>query len=216
MDSENDAPTPDTPGAGARPGATRGQVIALALAVVFLAGAIGFRIGDRSASPSAVDVGFAQDMIAHHDQAVSMALHYLDTGSPIDGGRGFAKDVIVTQRYEIGVMDTWLRGWNRSRAPTERTDAMAWMGMASAPDAMPGMATPAQLQQLADSSGRAADALFFRLMIAHHQGGIHMADYAARHAKDPRVKRLARGIELAQRREIGEMRQAQQRLGLPA
>lgn len=212
-----EAAAPDTVGvASRRRGPTVAQAAALVVAIAFLAGAVGYRIASRPASPSAVDVGFAQDMIAHHDQAVSMAMQLLDRGSQTNGVRGFAKDVIVSQRYEVGVMDTWLRGWDRSRAPMERRDAMAWMGMASTPDAMPGMATPAQMQALTEANGRAADAMFLRLMIAHHEGGIHMADYAARHASDGRVRQLARAIETIQQREIGEMRQAQARLGLAA
>ena len=54
----------------------RGQVVALSLALLFLAGSIGFVIGGRGGSdedPSAAELGFLTDMIIHHEQAVSMS-----------------------------------------------------------------------------------------------------------------------------------------------
>ena len=56
------------------------------------------------------------------------------------------------------------------------------------------MATEAQLDQLGQASGAEADQLFVQLMTAHHQGGIHMADYAEQHADESQVRDLARQI----------------------
>jgi uncharacterized protein (DUF305 family) len=67
------------------------------------------------------------------------------------------------------------------------------------------MATREQLEELENSSGPAADALFLRLMIAHHRGGVEMAQAGLDRAKRPEVLRLARTIVAGQNSEIGLM-----------
>ena len=62
----------------------------------------------------------------------------------------------------------------------ETDEAMAWMGMPTPVDQMPGMATEAQLEELAASSGAAADELFVELMAAHHAAASHMAECGRR------------------------------------
>ena len=59
---------------------------------------------------------------------------------------------------------------------------MTWMNEPTPIDRMPGLASDADIDKLLASSGTDADKLFADLMIAHHQGGIHMAQYAVEHA----------------------------------
>jgi uncharacterized protein (DUF305 family) len=75
-------------------------------------------------------------------------------------------------------------------------------------DRMPGMATPEQLSQLHAATGPAADQLFAELMIAHHEGGIHMAEQAAQHAGRADVRLLAKRMAGNQRGEIIDLRDA--------
>jgi uncharacterized protein (DUF305 family) len=178
--------------------------------IVLIAGVTQLR--SDGARPSAVDVGFLQDMIDHHDQAVQMAAIELSNGSS-SVPRNFAGDVIASQRYEIGLMDARLQDWHVDRgAPTR--DVMTWMGMRLPHQEMPGLASQASLDQLARATGSDADALFLRLMIEHHRGGIHMADHAASNARDARVRDLAKRMSQTQSLEIGEMQAAQTQLGL--
>ena len=71
---------------------------------------------------------------------------------------------------------------------------------------MPGMASAADLEQLASLQGRAAERVFLELMIAHHQGGIPMATAAAENADEAWVRTLAQSIVDAQSAEITALR----------
>lgn len=181
-------------------------VVGLVLAVALVAVLGGVVLERRTGTPSAdsVDVGFLQDMRSHHDQAVQMASVAAATaGNP--QVRDFAREVLIFQQYEIGYMEALLEEWGAFPADPKRT-AMEWMGMRSSVEAMPGMASEEELERLADATGAEADELFLQLMTDHHRGGLHMARYAAEHAKDPRVRDLAARMAKTQQAEIGEYR----------
>ena len=81
---------------------------------------------------------------------------------------------------------------------------MTWMGRGVPLEDMPGLATPEQIDDLRTAEPDAENLLFLELMIEHHRGGIDMAEHAARHAKDPRVRDLAEVIARVQRQEVRE------------
>lgn len=161
------------------------------------------------AAPGAADIGFAQDMATHHDQAVLMAGLALTRGGP--AVRGIAQGILTGQSQEVGLLRGWLRVWG---APGTSPHPMAWMpsgGMAgmdmSGDDPqMPGMATPPQLQRLYGLAGERFDVLFLQLMIRHHEGGLLMT----RAVLDLHVLALTRtaaqGISAEQIEELGTMR----------
>lgn len=174
-------------------------------------GLLGLGLGmlvNRSDEPSAsaVDVGFLQDMRYHHEQAVGMSLMLL--GKPADGSsptvRQVAREIVQSQAFEGGRMAEMLRSFGAPVA-NEGDTAMRWMGMAVPLGEMPGMATPDQTAELSSAQGRAADLLFIRLMVVHHEGGLHMAEDARARATDERVKAFAEGIINGQSKEIAEL-----------
>ncbi len=184
------------------------NLIVMGIGLILVIGALGWVLGNNHAQPdpSDVDVGFLQDMHWHHDQAVQMALIYLSANGTDPALRQAAEEILVGQNQEIGLMIQMLRDFGK--ADTNETDTgMAWMGDPTPLDSMPGMATEAQLEQLGQASGAEADQLFVQLMTAHHQGGIHMADYAEQHANESQVRDLARQISGSQAEEIAEMEQ---------
>ena len=163
-----------------------------------------------------VDVGFAQDMSVHHQQAVQMASWERDhTTDP--ALKQLAFDIETTQLQQIGRMQGWLGLWGAAADPPAGKH-MAWM--ASSPDmhahsatasggvdAMPGMATSDQLRALRAASGEQMDVLFLQLMLRHHEGGVVMLQYGADHASVPEVRNLAAQMLSSQTSESEYLKQ---------
>jgi uncharacterized protein (DUF305 family) len=195
-------------------GLTAGRLIVLVAALLFLAGVVGYRIG-RPEPPGAgsADVGFLQDMIVHHQQAV--VLSFPAASNATDAVvRSFAKEIIALQQYEMGLMTAWLEDWGH---PRENPDgrSMVWADMSHPKEFMPGMATEADIDRLHAAKGVEVDEQFLRLMIHHHVGGVAMAESVLERGNDSDVRELARRIIRTQQTEITEMQFARQRIGLP-
>lgn len=194
----------------------------IALVSIF---AIGHWLGARSALrahplPGAADIGFCQDMVAHHQQAILMATLAMDRATPV--GHGLAQSILVSQSGEIGVMQGWLQLW---RAPLSSSKPMSWMEDSAnakppssfvrpttqnAPNArpsMPGMASSAELQKLWQARGKAFDILFMQLMTRHHEGGLMMVRDILKSAQLQAVRDIGRGMLFEQAQEIGLMAQ---------
>jgi uncharacterized protein (DUF305 family) len=171
-------------------------------------------IGSTEEAPTlnAVDVGFLQDMIDHHLQAIEISEVYLAHNG--DGGAAsFAREVAFAQEFEIGWMDEWLVEGGARRGADNRM-SMLWMGMSMPVSEMPGMQSDAQLAALGAARGDDADRLFFSMMTDHHRGAVEMADAAARNGSHDEVVEFATSMSRNQRLEIDEYRLAVQRLGL--
>ncbi|MBS4103804.1 DUF305 domain-containing protein, partial [Tsukamurella paurometabola] len=108
-------------------------VVAVALAVVI--GVVigkGVRAEPAAQQPggpqrlSAADIGFAQDMMAHHQRALQMVeLLRPDLSADI---RGIATQIQLSQSREIGVLMGWLEVLGE---PLQNPNPMAWMTDAS-------------------------------------------------------------------------------------
>ena len=193
-------------------GLSWGRVAVLVVAVGFLAFAVGVvATQDRPPGADSVDVGFLQDMLTHHEQALSMATMTIAKGSdPVV--RSYAREVLTEQGFETGVMTRMLDDWGYSR--DDRSDrAMAWMGMPVPVADMPGLLTPAELDRMQAAEGREQDTLFLQNMAEHHRGGLHMARYAAEHAGSKDVRELAARMARSQADEINEYRLTAERRG---
>lgn len=153
---------------------------------------------------SSVDVGFLRDMMVHHDQAVTIAATEMWNGES-NSIRQEALDIILAQRGEYVQMAERLDGWGVDSADPDGK-AMGWMGMSVNVDDMPGLATPAQIEELRNARGRESDRLFLELMIRHHRAGAEMASAAASNAKNDWVIATAVLMARTQETEIAEMR----------
>ncbi len=169
---------------------------------------------DDTAGADSVDVGFLQDMRSHHDQAVQMSLAMLLKDDTDPTLRTVAAGILLSQQQETGLMIEILRGQGAAEENSTGT-SMGWMNQPVPTERMPGMASEAELDQLEAATGEAAEHLFIDLMIAHHEGGIAMADYAVEHAGTDRVRSSAVATASVQRDEIEELRAIGARLGSP-
>jgi len=125
------------------------------------------KIADTRYSPD--DVRFMQDMIPHHHQAVQM--------SDLVDGRTNRKELVdiagrinAAQADEIKFMQSWLSERNE-KAPDPKAHHDMHMS-----HKMAGMASMAQMKELAAAKDIDFDALFLTLMIAHHEGAITMVE----------------------------------------
>lgn len=199
---------------------SRGRtVVGLVLAAVLLlaGGFLGGRLsaGTAGATPTtdSAAAGFLRDMQVHHAQAVEMALLIRDRTDD-ETLRTIAYDMAVTQAGQSGQMYGLLDAWGLSQRSSQ--PAMTWTELPtidgsgggghqmdpSAPGGMPGLVTAEQLAELRSATGEPAVRLFLELMIAHHQGGLEMAEAVLARTAQPQVVALATGIETSQRAEV--------------
>lgn len=190
----------------------------VALAVVAI---VAFSIGRLStlADPTPVDTsaeaGFARDMQVHHLQGVELAMIVRDaTDDPEVRLLGY--DIATTQAQQAGQMYGWLSTWGLSQAG--RVPSMTWMSRpvegeehdshaathtVGAP--MPGLATPAQIEELRAATGIEAERRFLELMIVHHEGAVEMADAVLARSSNDVVVSLATSIAASQTSEMALM-----------
>lgn len=198
-------------------------LVAVALAVL-LVGIGAFSIGRLTApaevtpSSTSAAAGFARDMQVHHDQGVELAFLIRDRTDDAEL-RSLAYDIAIAQANQSGQMLSWLNVWNLPQVSPE--PSMTWMsrpplsgatdhhgdpGTAhAAGEAMPGLATPAQMDALRAADGPAAEKLFLELMIAHHKGAVEMGDAVLTRTDVSVVRTFATGMIAAQEGEIGYM-----------
>jgi uncharacterized protein (DUF305 family) len=188
-------------------------LLLLGAAGAFLSGVAG---SPSSGTPEAgsVDVGFAQDMSMHHQQAVQMASWERDhTTDPVLAQ--LSSDIEATQTSQIGRMQGWLELWDAAALPIAGQH-MAWMtgpghghsgAAAGGVSSMPGMASSAELAALRAATGRELDVLFLQLMLRHHEGGAAMLEYGAQNASVPQVRNLAAQMHSSQSSESDYLRQ---------
>ncbi len=150
------------------------------------------------------DVAFLVDMIPHHAQALEMAGLAPDRAADPDV-QAIAARIADVQGAEIDVYERWLadHGMAPDGSPTGRRGGGGHGSHAPGDhDHMPGMASPAELDELGSSSGATFDHLWLRLMIAHHEGALEMAGLREPNGTNIRVDELAADVVATQTDEI--------------
>lgn len=208
-------------------------IIGMILGATVIAAAafgIGFAAAPVTPTPgsTSAEAGFSRDMQTHHIQAVEMSMILLDkTENP--ALRMLAEDIATAQQHQAGQMYAWLSVWGVPQAAPE--PSMTWMtrptldganhdhsgtdGEAShvPGEPMPGLATPEQMEELKSLSGVEADRLYLNLMIAHHIGGVDMAQAILDRSNNRAVTDLAKGMVAVQQSEIDYMNELLDQLG---
>jgi uncharacterized protein (DUF305 family) len=177
-----------------------GTIAVLALGIVFLlagnSGAPMDHSGHGSTSEeksssqySADEIMFAQMMIPHHEQAVTMselALSNTTTAEIV----ALATAIRDAQAPEIIQMQSWIDGKSESNMHDME---------------MGGMLSDAELAELAELKGAAFDQMFLTAMIAHHEGALDMVEMI-NDSSNSEVKTLAANIVQSQSAEIETMK----------
>jgi uncharacterized protein (DUF305 family) len=194
--------------------------VVTALVTAAVVGAASYSLG-RMSTPgnpapgnTSAEAGFARDMQVHHIQGVEMAMIIRDRTEG-EGVRLLGYDIATTQAHQAGQLYGWLVEWRLRQAGSQ--SPMTWMMSSSQSGGeadraahgmgalMPGMATWAEMAELAEASGVEAERLFLGLMIAHHEGALEMAEAVLDRSDHPSVVTFADAILLSQASEIDLM-----------
>ncbi len=151
-----------------------------------------------SAEFNDADTMFAQMMIPHHTQAVTMSETMLKKEGIPAAVTELATKIKDAQGPEIEKMTGWLQSWGQPTAmPTNMPSAHSMSGMMGQED----------MTKLEAAQGTEAAKLFLTQMIAHHEGAIMMAKTETTDGKNADAVKLSKDIVTAQEAEIQEMRQ---------
>lgn len=194
-----------------RPSRRPSRLALLALLAAGLAPAAwaqGARTG--SAAPrvaNEADAHFMSGMIPHHAQAVLIA-GWADTRTSRRDVRVLAARIVVAQRDEIAMMQTWLRDHGLPVPAADATHHRMVMDGHAHDMLMPGMLTDEELAQLERAREAEFDRLFLTFMIRHHEGAVTMVEElfkAHGAAQDETVFRFASDVFADQTTEIDRM-----------
>jgi uncharacterized protein (DUF305 family) len=146
------------------------------------------------------DVRFLQGMIPHHAQALEMTA-LVRLHATTDAVRQMGLRMEISQRDEIGLMESWLREHGQ---PVQPSGMHAMHGGHT----MPGMLTPEQLATLSNARGVDFDRLFLQYMIQHHEGAITMVRElfaSSGAAQESTIFKFAEDVDADQTMEIERM-----------
>ncbi|GGZ44205.1 DUF305 domain-containing protein [Streptomyces bluensis] len=148
-------------------------------------------------SPNAADFAYAQMMIKHHTQAVEMT-ELVPSRAESTQVKRLAARISAAQQPEIDAMKGWLKiNGDEKKGTSGGHDH----------EAMPGMATEAQLEKLRAAKGKAFDQLFLTLMTTHHEGAITMATDLKAAGNNILVEEMADDVIAQQTAEMSRMRE---------
>lgn len=151
---------------------------------------------------SVIDAHFIEQMIPHHEDAITMANLALEKSNR-EEIRELAHNIIESQSKEIRQMKEWYKNWYGRELPTG-DQVMNVHGMGSGRMHMGMMGNDTDMKRLENSSD--FDKMFIEEMVPHHQMAVMMASMLKNGTSRPEMRQLADDIITAQTKEIGEMR----------
>lgn len=153
---------------------------------------------------SQIDEHFIEQMIPHHEDAITMAKIAL-TKAEHQEIKTLAQNIIASQSKEIEQMKSWYGEWYGRNLPTGQEVMMdhGMMGKSGMHMGLTGEASDSTRLENAENFDKA----FIEGMIPHHQMAVMMAQMLKNGTKRDEMKMLAEDIITAQTKEINEMRQ---------
>lgn len=166
---------------------------------------MGMRTAGRSytISSSTIDAHFIEQMIPHHEDAITMA-KLAQTKAQHPEIKQLAENIIDSQGQEINQMKSWYEDWFDKKVPSD-TQVMGGHGMVSGNGMHMGMmGDETDIQRLEKAID--FDQVFIEEMIPHHQMAVMMATMLKNSTGRPEMSKLADDIIAAQTNEIEQMR----------
>jgi uncharacterized protein (DUF305 family) len=152
-------------------------------------------------------------MVQHHTGALRMSEFVFDIGVPGVGSLG--KEIWRDQAQEIKAMGQWRKAWY-PQAPVYPVALRPGGDPNVMEDLVPMSTAQIQAMQMMSSKPTTENRVtwFLEGMLHHHGGALIMAHDALDKSSNPTLRRLARDIIVAQRREIIQLRKMLQHDGL--
>ncbi|MFO7628452.1 MAG: DUF305 domain-containing protein [Prochlorococcaceae cyanobacterium] len=167
---------------------------------------------DIGPSGSTYDLRWLDAMVQHHTGALRMGEFVFNIGQP--GVGALAHSIWNDQAQEIKAMGQWRKAWYPEAPPYPVT-----LKSGGNPDSLADLIRmgPAQIEAMrmggSTPSKNNRVSWFLEGMVFHHGGALQMAHDALTKTSNPTIRRLARQIIVAQRREIIVLRRMLKRDG---
>ena len=158
---------------------------------------------DQQNMMSNIDAHFIEQMIPHHEDAITMADIALEKAQHQEI-KQLSNDIKRTQSAEINQMTSWYKDWFGIEVP-KTSPVMGMHGMGQGEMHMGMMGDVTDIDSLRNSSN--FDKEFIEQMIPHHQMAVMMAGMLRNSTNRPEMKKLAQDIISAQTSEINKMRE---------
>ncbi|WP_051026505.1 DUF305 domain-containing protein [Nocardia higoensis] len=192
----------------------RAQAVAVAVLCVAAGVLIGWLARGDGGSDAAgggqvvladADIVFAQQMSAHHQQALTMVEMLGPDAAP--EVRAAAEQIRVSQWREVGTLTGWLELVGAPVTPAAEENGHDGHGghQHDGSSGMAGMASNEELTELYHATGVAREVLFLQLMIRHHRGGVDMAAAGAATTDSSAVRARALSMLNGQQQEISTL-----------
>lgn len=168
----------------------------------------GIIMGRNAASidPDLIDAHFIEQMIPHHQDAITMSKVALEKATRPEI-KELATDIISSQSKEINQMKIWYKDWFGRELPTGESvmNQHGMMGSAKQNTMHMGMTgTDMDIEKLENAQD--FDRAFVEDMITHHQMAVMMSSMLKNGTNRVEMKELADDIIAAQTSEIDMMR----------
>src|SRR3990167_6721262 len=164
---------------------------------------MGMRSQNNSMASSTMDAHFIEQMIPHHEDAITMAELAQDLAKRQEV-KTLAQNIIDSQSKEIDQMKTWYKDWYGRDLPTG-INVMRQHGMMADSNMHMGMmGNETDITRLQEAND--FDRVFIEDMIPHHQMAVMMANMLKNGTNREELKQLADDIITAQTDEIDKMR----------
>jgi len=165
--------------------------------------------GSTSARFNDADVFFTQNIVANHEQAITIADFALEPGSGASSQvRDLAERIKAGQDVEVSLLSGWLDDWHHPAGEDHNTTHpgdLTHDGEISPVYGGAGMLSTEELDQLIQLNGKDFDQAWLRAMISHHQGAISLAGTVADDGDNVEVRALAAQEIATHGSEVEEM-----------